>query len=418
MNKKLKRNIPILYLFMFFWLALVIIPVMVPFFQSRGLSVADVYYLQAFFAFIVVICEVPSGYIADAFGRKTALVLGSIFHAIGFTWLCFTESFVGLLVFEGLVAVAISLFSGADLSMLYDTQEALGCSPEEKTKGIANMRFVKSFAEGFAALLGGFLVAYSFDAVVVANAVFAWGPLLLVFFLTEPPFQKMDNSQALVNLKSIIRFLYFGDDLLRLICLNTTLFALATFYVIWMLQPYWAEEGIPLAYFGVLWAAQSFVIAITSKLCVPLEKRFGARAVLIAMGLLPVVGYFGMAGIGGALGIVLSFAFFMSRGLNQVIMSDALNRRTPSSFRATANSMVSFMFRGIYIVTGPLVGFLISWQGMDVTLAVLGLAVIMVIGLYLMPLLKAVDALMVTTQSEIDPAETVGMAVETGQQGS
>jgi hypothetical protein len=49
---------------------------------------------------------------------------------------------------------------------------------------------------------------------------------------------------------------------------------------------------------------------------------------------------------------------------------------------------------------------------------VLGLAVIMVIGLYLMPLLKAVDALMVTTQSEIDPAETVGMAVETGQQGS
>lgn len=405
MNKKLKRNIPILYLFMFFWLALVIIPVMVPFFQSKGLTVADVYYLQAFFAFIVVICEVPSGYIADTFGRKTALVIGSVFHAVGFTWLCFTESFAGLLVFEGLVAIAISLFSGADLSMLYDTQEALDHSPEAKTKGIANMRFVKSSAEGLAALLGGALVVYSFDAVVMANAIFAWAPLFLVFFLTEPPFQKMEKNQAMVNLKSIVRFLYFGDELLRLICLNTTLFALATFYVIWMLQPYWQDEGIPLAYFGVLWAAQSFVIAIASKLCIPLENRFGARAVLIAMAVLPVIGYFGMAGLGGALGIALSFAFFMSRGLNQVIMSDALNRRTPSSFRATANSMVSFMFRGIYIVTGPLVGFLISWQGMSITLAVLGVAVIIVTGLYLVPLLKAVEALTVVSISDAPSAE-------------
>lgn len=176
MKHPLERNIPILYLFMFFWLALVIIPVMVPFFQSRGLSVADVYYLQAFFALIVVLFEIPSGYIADVLGRKTALVIGSIFHAVGFTWLCFTESFAGLLVFEGLVAVAISLFSGANLSMLYDGQEALGHGPEEKSRGIANMHFVKSIAEGSAALLGGFLVVYSFDAVVIANAVFAWGP--------------------------------------------------------------------------------------------------------------------------------------------------------------------------------------------------------------------------------------------------
>ncbi|MFT7245129.1 MAG: MFS family permease [Candidatus Azotimanducaceae bacterium] len=401
MKHPLERNIPILYLFMFFWLALVIIPVMVPFFQSRGLSIADVYYLQAFFALIVVLFEVPSGYIADVLGRKTALVIGSTFHAAGFTWLCFAESFAGLLVFEGLVAVAISLFSGADLSMLYDSQEALGHGPKEKSRGIANMRFVKSIAEGSAALLGGFLVVYSFDAVVIANAVFAWVPLALVFFLREPPYTKMESSQAFVNLKGIIRFLYFGDDLLRLICLNTTLFSLATFYVVWMLQPYWAEQGIPLIYFGVLWAAQSFVIAAASKLCIPLEKRFGAGVILILIGALPAVGYFGMSGLGGLIGIGLSFAFFISRGLNQVMMSDALNKRIPSSFRATANSIVSFMFRGIYIVTGPMVGFLIEWQGMGVALAVLGGLVFVVCGLCLLPLLRAVKTL--------DPNQTVAV---------
>lgn len=391
--KKLQRNIPVIYLFMFFWLALVIIPVMVPFFQSRGLSVAEVYYLQAFFAFVVVICEVPSGYIADVVGRKFALVLGSIFHAIGFTWLCFTDSFVGLLVFEAIVAVAISLFSGADLSLLYDTQEALKHSPEQKTRGIANMRFVKSTSEGVAALLGGFLVMYSFDAVVVANAIFAWVPLLLTFFIVEPERQKLGSEQPLASLKGVVNFLYFGDGLLRLICLNATFFGLATFYVVWMLQPYWAEQGIPLSYFGLLWAAMSFVIALASKLCVPMERKFGPGFVLALMGILPVIGYFGMAGVGGVIGIALSFAFFLSRGLNQVILSDALNKRTPSQFRATANSMVSFMFRGIYIITGPLVGLMIDAWGMNATLGVLGLVVIGMIVFCLVPLIIQVGRL-------------------------
>ncbi len=392
-TRKLRRNIPVIYLFMFFWLALVIIPVMVPFFQSKGLTVAEVYYLQAFFAFVVVLCEVPSGYIADVIGRKQALVIGSVFHAIGFTWLCFTESFIGLMVFEALVAVAISLFSGADLSLLYDTQDALDHSPEQKTKGIANMRFVKSTAEGMAALLGGFLIVYSFDAVVIANAVFAWVPLLLVGFIVEPSRQKMSAEKPIANLKGVVSFLYFGDGLLRLICLNATFFGLATFYVVWMLQPYWQEEGIPLTYFGILWAAMSFVIALASKISVPLERRFGAGVVLIIMGVLPVVGYFGMAGIGGVVGIVLSFAFFVSRGLNQVILSDALNRRTPGQFRATANSIVSFMFRGVYIVTGPLVGFTIDAWGMNATLGILGCAVIAMCVFCLAPLVVQVGRL-------------------------
>jgi MFS family permease len=394
MNKqKLQRNIPVIYLFMFFWLALVIIPVMVPFFQARGLSVAEVYYLQAFFAFVVVVCEVPSGYIADMLGRKFALVIGSIFHAVGFTWLIFTESFWGLMVFEALVGIAISLFSGADLSLLYDTQDALEHSPEERTRGIANMRFVKASAEGIAALLGGVLVAYSFDAVVIANAIFAWVPLLLVFFIVEPQRQKMSSEHPLKNLKGVVSFLYFGDGLLRLICLNTTLFGLATFYVIWMLQPYWQDQGIPLTYFGLLWAAMSFVIAFASKLAVPMERKFGAGAVLALMGVLPVVGYFGMSVVGGALGIALSFAFFLSRGINQVILSDALNRRTPGSFRATANSIVSFMFRGIYIVTGPMVGLMIDLWGMNAALAVLGLTVIGMTVFCLMPLIIKVGEL-------------------------
>ena len=88
----LKRNINLLYAFSFCWLALVIIPVIVPFFASKGLSLADVFVLQSIFALSVVIFEVPSGYLADIIGRRRALILGSVFHGVGFTLLCFATS--------------------------------------------------------------------------------------------------------------------------------------------------------------------------------------------------------------------------------------------------------------------------------------------------------------------------------------
>ncbi|MFT4712489.1 MAG: MFS family permease [Candidatus Azotimanducaceae bacterium] len=391
MERKLKRNITVLYIFSFFWMSMIIIPIIVPFFESKGLTLSQVFYLQAIFAFFVVVFEIPSGYVADMLGRKNALLAGSLFHGLGYSWLYFADSFVGLVAFEMLVGIGLSLLSGADLSLLYDSQEALGQSPEEKTRGIANMRFSKSVAEGVSALIGGVLIAWSFEVTVIANAMAACVPLVLACFLVEAPFTKMAKGQHKENLKEVVYHLFVRDRFLRLICLNTTFFGLATFYVVWMLQPYWREQGIPLTAFGLLWAAQSFLFAAATKACIPLEKRFGARPLLIVMGLLPIFGYIGMSSLGGVLGILLSFSFFLCRGINQVLLTDALNSRVSSSFRATANSMTSFTFRFIYIVTGPIVGLMIDKLGMQVTLFALG---ILGIGLFLtalLPLLKGVE---------------------------
>lgn len=384
MKQQLENNIPILYAFSFFWMAMVIIPVAVPLFESRGLDLAEVFYLQALFALVVVVCEVPSGYVADMLGRRRALIAGSVFHAAGFTWLCVADGFWELVLFEALVGVGMSLLSGADLSLLYDTQEALDHDPARRAGGIANMRFVKSMSEGVSALLSGLLIAYSLDAAVIANAIFAWMPLVLSVFLTEAPFTRMEEGQHVANLRKVVRHLYVESRLLRQICFAITLFGLMTFYVVWMLQPYWRDQGVPLTAFGMLWAAQSFLFAATTRFALPLERRFGAVPILLVMASLPVVGYLGMGLGSGAIGILASFAFFVSRGINSVVLADALNRRLPSSFRATANSMTSFMFRGIYIVTGPIVGFMIGAVGMQATLMTLaGVAVVLCVTLML-----------------------------------
>ena len=391
-DSQLRRNIRVLYGFSFCWLALVIIPVMVPFFATKGLSVGDVFVLQSLFALSVLVFEVPSGYLADIIGRRNALILGSLFHGLGFTLLCFVDSFAGLVVFEVIVGLGMSLLSGSDLSLLYDSQLALGLSSREKTQGVANLRFVKSSSEAMASLLAAVLILWSFDVVVYANAIIAWVPFVLAFRLVEAPFKRMTEESMVQNFRRILMHLFYHDKLLRLTTLAVTFYGLATFYVVWLIQPYWEDYGVPLALFGVLWAAKNFTVALAAKYCSPLEQRFGPVPVLLVMSALPILGYFGMALDGGIIGLILAFSFYISRGFHQVILTDAFNARVPSEFRATANSLTGFLFRLMFIVSGPLVGYLYEWQGMSTTLAVLGGASVVLFLVLMLPLLHRIQS--------------------------
>ena len=116
----LKRNIHVIFVLNAVWALMVLMPVIIPYFQSRGLEMENIYQLQAFFGFCLLLFEVPSGYISDLFGRKAVLILATFFHGIGFTLFVFATDFWLLIVAELILAIAISLFSGTDISLIYD----------------------------------------------------------------------------------------------------------------------------------------------------------------------------------------------------------------------------------------------------------------------------------------------------------
>ena len=71
----LQKNRPKVLILNFFWMFLIVMPVVVPFMESYGLGMTEIYQLQAIFAISVVLLEVPSGYLADLFGRRHSLIL-------------------------------------------------------------------------------------------------------------------------------------------------------------------------------------------------------------------------------------------------------------------------------------------------------------------------------------------------------
>ncbi|NBC23900.1 MAG: MFS transporter, partial [Gammaproteobacteria bacterium] len=154
----------------FFQVFLVFMPIAVPFFQSKGLDMQEIFLLQAIFATVILITEVPSGYAADLLGRKPTLVVGSVVAGIGHTLLVFADGFLGLVLFEIALGVSASLISGADIALLYDSEAALDRPEEEQRKVVGRLYSMRTVSEAVSAVLCSLLMLASMDTVVYVQA--------------------------------------------------------------------------------------------------------------------------------------------------------------------------------------------------------------------------------------------------------
>lgn len=399
------------------WLAfsqifMVIMPVAVPFFQSKGLSMQEVFSLQAVFALLVLVTEVPSGYVADMLGRKRTLLIGGLFAGIGHSLLLVADGFWTLAMFEAALAISHSLVSGADLALAYDTELVLGqhraqragarqseqqvlqrdADQQHRQRQVVGKLFaVRTLSEAAAGLVCSLLLLYwSMPEAVWVQAVVGWLPLLVALTLVEPPQVRMSDAGHWQNVRAIVRHLWHSDRLLRRCFMALCFWPLTTFYAVWLTQELWQQQGIGLVHFGYLWAGLALVATVAGRYAHSTEDWLGSRGLLLVLGLLPIAGYLSMASFGLLGGLAGAMAFFLARGWGLVVLRDGLNCRVPSEFRATANSMASFGFRAGFVLTGPVIGYAYDLWRMPTTLWLLAaVSAALALGL-LLPLVLAV----------------------------
>ncbi|OUU19875.1 MAG: hypothetical protein CBC13_11835 [Planctomycetia bacterium TMED53] len=366
----LKKNRPKVLILNFFWMFLIVMPVVVPFMESYGLGMAEIYQLQAIFAISVVLLEVPSGYLADLFGRRVSLILAGVFHGSAFTVLAQSEDFWGFVVFELLAALGNSFFSGSDVALIYDTQEALGEDAEDSSM-LGRKLMWSQVGETVAAPLGGLLVLGGVTWPAQVNAWVAWIPLLVAITLVEPPRRKLEHRHR-ENFGRLLKLIFRSEAILRWTFLSLVCYGLTTLMAVWAFQGYWKSMQVPLVWFGILWAIYNLTVGMTGRFATGMEKRWGPRAVLLFIAALPITGYGGMAlfyqGPDTSLafmigGIIIGLSFSVSRGLTQVVTKGALNSRVPAELRATANSLSSLGVRIGFAVLGPLLGWSFDEKG-------------------------------------------------------
>jgi len=384
----IENNISKIYVLKFFTMCLVLMPIIVPFFQSVGIGMRGVYLLQSVFAITVFILEIPSGYISDLLGRKNTLIASSCLKGIGFSLFPLASNLTMLIVAEVILGVAVSLQSGTDTALIYDTLEVTE-NKQAQIKILGKSLSFFALGEGVASLVTSVLLILSFSMknLAVISAIMSWIPFFITLTLVEPPRKKMGTKHR-ENMGYIYAGLFKQSRLLNLIILNSIFSFSGTLMAVWVFQKYWENLHIPLIYFGFLWAATNFTVSFTSKRAHKVEKRWGSLNVLIVIAVLPVIGFLGMSLIDHVLGIMACMLFQVCRGLGQVILKDALNKRVSGDFRATANSVTQMGTRIFFACVGPLFGYMIDQRGLATSSLGLSGFYIVVFFLVMLPLLK------------------------------
>lgn len=360
MKRSLQTNITAIYLMGFFHSFMVVIPVFVPLLQGYGLSMTQVLQTQALFAMTVALLEVPSGYFADICGRKLAILIGSLFNGAGFLLLLSAQTFFDFLMYEFMLGVGISLISGADLALLYDSGGA--------NRSLSRLISIEAGASGVAGIVASLLLVYSnMEMLLVVQAVAGLMPCVLGLALVETPRPQLQISHS-ANAREIMRLLLFSKPVVLWTTLAIAVFGLLSMYSFWVYQKYWELASVPISSFGYIWAAFALTVSVAARYAGVLEQRIGWRRLLWLAAALPFVGLLGMALSSGWVGVLFGLAIQITRGLSLTVFYDALNRRVPGDFRATVNSLVSLGVRGIFIVTGPLLGYMLDHHGMQITL--------------------------------------------------
>jgi MFS family permease len=381
-----QKNIKLLYGFAFFDPFMIVIPVLVPYLATFGISMRQFMELQAVFALVILLGEVPSGLLSDLWGRKKTLLLGSTLKALCFTTLPLWSSYEGFLVYHLVMGIALSLISGGDIALLYDSYLAGGGEKSQGSAVLGNAKLAEQTGTAASALLAGAVVALSYGHLLWANAILAWIPMLLVLGVTEPPATQPRAKKWSGNLKEVLSTTLVRDATTRLVILNMIALGTGGLVMVWLNQKYWQESAVPLAWFGVLWASYNLTSGFAGKSAAHARARYGRRAVLIAAGALPLVAYFGMASFLGWAGILFGILFKVGQGLSSVLFLETLNERISSTFRATVLSVSQLGVRASFFLLGPLVGQGIDGWGLSPVLSGLGLVFSIAFVALLLPL--------------------------------
>ena len=330
-------------------------PIVVPFYESNGLSMKDIMVLQAVYSIAIVVLEIPSGYLADVIGRRKTLILGAVFGTFGFATYSFSFGFIGFLVAEIILGIGQSCISGADSAMLYDSLLEKG---EEKkyTRFEGRITSLGNVAEAVAGIAGGLLAGITLRTPYFAQTFVALIALPAAITLVEPSRKVPLIKAGLIEIVHIARFALFTDRPLRRNILFSAITGTATLTMAWFAQPFFEYTRIDIAWFGILWTSLNLTVAITSYTAHRLEKHLGQRRSILLIALLIPMGYLALSRFHLPGGLFVLYLFYLVRGYATPVLKDYINRITASNIRATVLSVRNFIIRLLFALTGPLLG--------------------------------------------------------------
>lgn len=337
--------------FGFFW------PVFTLFLLARDLSYTQIALLNSLSAGVVVVGELPTGYVADRIGRRNSMVVSSVLYAASILGFAVAESFPEFVVLWTVWAFAQTFRSGAGAAWLYETlEDRLDESAYTHVRGRGGS--VNRWVGAGTMLAAGPLYGVDHRLPFLAAGLLNAGGVAVL--LTMPKTSVFDGDRPSEETFSLVDAVpLFREQLSRPPLRSVLVYAAVFFGVVRaadeFVQPVAVDAGVPVSAIGTLYAGFTAVSAVASYFAGDVEDALTTRWAVV-----------GITGITAALLVVPAFlpvvalpTFFAMKSANTLvrpIVSGYLNDHAESVGRASLLSAASLVYALVRVVLQPVGG--------------------------------------------------------------
>lgn len=315
------------------------VPVLLLYFRAVGVSAAESFALVSIYAFVLALTDLPTGVLADALGARWTLIASALVGTVGALTLGVSSSFALLAVGEALVALGLSLRSGAQPAYVYELAGATRYREAEST--VTALTYV---GLAVSASLAGVLFAVQPALVFVATA----GALLVsvaVLAAARPAnMQGAVRPSATAVVARVFGRLRDDRTLVMLLALFAA-FSTTTGLAYWSYQLYFDVIGVPVALIGPAYAASFLASAAGARYAARVNQRFGAANVVLVHGVVLIGCVAAMSSVRHPLGIVLLPLVQVTTGYIFPTFYALLQDRVSDGERATLLSLAGVLQR-------------------------------------------------------------------------
>jgi len=391
----MRRNVALINLYTICTNLVFVLPVVVPYYKEIGLSFQDFLIGEAMFAGVVLLAEVPSGWISDVWKRRSTLMLGGFFGMLGYSVLLVADSLWEAVLAQGIIGIAVALNSGTVTALLYDS--LLEEERVEEFRRLEGQRHaITLYSVAASALAGSLMYAVDFRLPVFMDVIALFFGMVAIAFVREPKRHHLSVEKHIFHdMWVTMKYALSGHPEITGIILVSTVILSATKLMMWSQQPYYEMVGIGVEWFGAIMAGSYVVGGLAGHWSHRIEHIGTNRAALgVTAAVLTVACFMLVLFPSAMLAIPMFLTGTLAYGTISPRIQNAINKRVGSARRATILSTAGLMVHLLFIPSSLIVGHIAEKTDvMDSILFVGGLiAVLSAIGLFLWSKNKEVAA--------------------------
>jgi MFS family permease len=327
--------------------------------QDRGLSLGQIGLAESVFHLAPLTLELPTGSLADTFGRKWSLAVGSLLVAISAALMFAAHDLWLVLPAMYLQGASYTFRSGAQQAFLYDSLAA-GNAQDTFSRIFGRLASLSYLVIGATTWMGAALADWSFAWPYGITIAVALGAAWLAAGLTEPEREKAEHRGVVRNVVDALRLVRSRPRLASLLIFGSiywTLVACLEMYA----QPVLKEMGLATSLIGVVIGGSFVVVAAGAWVAHRVMARGNFRMWTIGMTVAVIAMAFGLGSDIILLALVTYVLAEFATGLFEPTLAERVNRQVDGAQRATVLSVEGFLFSLNMIWIFPLVGWLADW---------------------------------------------------------